>query len=100
MDLMIDPEKIYFYLSKLNLKIPEDYLISNYYLIIITLVFIFIIIISNLLKFLLGYLGQVISNNVTHEMNVMLFKNLLRMYRHQPYENQHMSFHNQVNVFW
>ena len=77
LDLVIDPEKIYNYLGKFDLKINLEKYSDNLLLLFITIVFICAIIFSNLVKFLLGYLGNIISNNITHELNINLIKNLI-----------------------
>ena len=76
-DLVIDPEKIYNYLDKFDLKINLEKYSDNLLLLFITIIFISAIIFSSLIKFLLGYLGNIISNNVTHELNIKMFKNLI-----------------------
>lgn len=76
-DLVIDPEKIYNYLDKFDLKINLEKYSDNSLLLFITIIFISAIIFSSLVKFLLGYLGNIISNNVTHELNIKMFKNLI-----------------------
>ena len=76
-DIMLDPQRINFYLPKLNMEIIHNIDNLNYYNLLITVVFISIIIISSLMKFFLGYLGHIIAFNVTHEMNFRLFRGVL-----------------------
>ena len=76
-DVLLDPQRINFYLSKLDMEIILNIDNLNYYTLSITLAFISIIIISSLMKFILGYLGHIIAFNVTHEMNFRLFKSVL-----------------------
>ena len=76
-DLLIDPSKIDNYLTKFDIKFFSENKNTNSLIFLITLLFISIIIISSFIKFLLGYLGHLISNNVTHEMNLRMFKNLI-----------------------
>ena len=76
-DLLIDPSKINEYLTKFDIKFFDQNKNTNSLIFLITVSFISIIIISSFIKFLLGYLGHLISNNVTHEMNLRMFKNLI-----------------------
>ena len=76
-DLLIDPSKINDYFTKFDIKFFVENKNTNSLIFLITLSFISIIIISSFIKFLLGYLGHLISNNVTHEMNLRMFKNLI-----------------------
>lgn len=76
-DLIIDPEKINIYFSKINFELNINENNINYWSLVITLFFIFAFVFSNLVKFFLGYLGHLISNNTTHEMNAQMFKSFL-----------------------
>ena len=76
-DLLIDPSKINDYFTKFDIKFFAENKNTNSLIFLITLLFISIIVISSFIKFLLGYLGHLISNNVTHEMNLRMFKNLI-----------------------
>ena len=73
-DLLIDPSKINDYFTKFDIKFFVNNKNTNSLIFLITLSFISIIIISSFIKFLLGYLGHLISNNITHEMNLRMFK--------------------------
>jgi ABC-type bacteriocin/lantibiotic exporter with double-glycine peptidase domain len=77
MDLMIDPNKLSFYLDKLNIEINLELFTTNQMLILITLIFITIIFLATLLKILLGYIGTKISVSVTHEMNTLVFSQVV-----------------------
>ena len=77
MDLMIDPNKLSFYLDKLNIEINLELFTTNQMLILITLIFITIIFTATLLKILLGYIGTKISVSVTHEMNTLVFSQVV-----------------------
>jgi len=76
-DTLIDPSKIIEYLEKLNVNIDLSNENTNSLVLLITLSFITIILISSFIKFCLGYLGHLISNNITHEMNLRMFGNLI-----------------------
>ena len=76
-DLILSPEKVQNYFSKYNIPLTKTFFDENSYQLLIRIVFISIIILSSLIKFFLGYLGHLISNNITHEMNTTLFKNLM-----------------------
>jgi ABC-type bacteriocin/lantibiotic exporter with double-glycine peptidase domain len=76
-DLMIDPQKLNEYLLKLNIEIYPDDNLSKFYLLFLTILFITIIFLSSLIKFTLGYLGHLISNNVTHELNLRMFQKVV-----------------------
>jgi len=76
-DVLLDPQRLNFYLSKLDMNIVLNIDNLNYYTLLITVAFISIIIISGLMKFLLGYMGHIIAHNVTHELNLRLFKSVL-----------------------
>ena len=71
-DVLLDPQRINFYLSKLDMEIILNIDNLNYYTLSITLAFISIIIISSLMKFILGYLGHIIAFNVTHDWSGLL----------------------------
>tara|TARA_B100001057_G_scaffold111913_1_gene110010 strand:- start:1143 stop:2879 length:1737 start_codon:yes stop_codon:yes gene_type:complete len=76
-DLVIDPAKIYNYLDKFDLQLNLEKYSDSSLLLLVTIIFISAIIFSSLIKFLLGYLGNIISNNITHELNLKMFKNLI-----------------------
>ena len=76
-DIIIDPEKIYNYLNKFNIKLNLEKYSEDILLLFVTIFFITGIIISSIIKFLLGYLGHTISNNLNHEFNLKIFKNLI-----------------------
>jgi len=76
-DIIIDPEKIYTYLSKFNLNLNLEKISESTLLLFVTIVFITGIVISSIIKFLLGYLGHTISNNLNHEFNLKIFKSLI-----------------------
>mgnify|MGYP000096528680 CR=1 FL=1 len=76
-DLMIEPQKLNEYLLRLNIEINYDENLFKFYLLVLTIIFISIILLSSLIKFMLGYLGHLISNNVTHELNLRMFKKVI-----------------------
>ena len=77
MDLMIDSSKINFYLDKFNIDIDLENFTDSQILISMTLLFISIILLATSLKIFLGYLGTKISTSVTHEMNSLVFAQIV-----------------------
>lgn len=77
MELMINHNKVIFYFDKLNIDYEVENFTKNQILISITLVFVIIISFATLLKFFLGYVGTKISTLVTHDMNKLVFSQVL-----------------------
>jgi ATP-binding cassette, subfamily B, bacterial PglK len=94
MDLMIDNTKLSFYLDKLNIEIYLDVFSKNQILISITIVFIAIIFSATLLKILLGYIGTKISTSVTHEMNTLVFSQVIDI----DYLTENKNDENNINA--
>ncbi len=92
-DILIDPGKIFEYANKYNLNINFLNQSENSFLFFITISFISIILVSSFIKFLLGYLGHLISNNITHEMNLRMFQNLI----YSETTHQQKSDENMIN---
>jgi ATP-binding cassette subfamily B protein len=93
MDLMIDPSKINFYFEKFNMNIELEKFSNREILISITLIFISIILLATSLKILLGYIGTKISTSVTHEMNTLVFAQIVN----SEYLTDNINDENNVN---
>ena len=92
-DILIDQGKIFEYANKYNLNINFLNQSENSFLFFITISFISIILVSSFIKFLLGYLGHLISN-ITHEMNLRMFQNLIHSRTtHQQKSDENMLIH-------
>lgn len=76
-DIIIDPDKIYSYLNKFNINSNLENVSESTLLLFVTMLFITGIVLSSIIKFLLGYLGHTISNNLNHEFNLKIFKSLI-----------------------
>ena len=94
MDLMIDHNKFSIYLDKLNIDINLEVLSTNQMLFLITFIFIGVIFLTTLFKILLGYLGTKISVSVTHEMNKLVFSQVLN----SPYVTDNKNDENNINA--
>ena len=94
MDLMIDNSRLSFYLEKLNIEINLDKFRKNQILFFITIIFISIIFFATLLKILLGYIGTKISTSVTHEMNTLVFSQVVDV----DYLTENRNDENNINA--
>ena len=93
MDLMIDPSKVNFYFEKFDINIELENFSNREILISITLIFISIILLATSLKIFLGYIGTKISTSVTHEMNTLVFAQIVN----SEYLTDNFNDENNVN---
>jgi ABC-type bacteriocin/lantibiotic exporter with double-glycine peptidase domain len=73
MDLMLNVERIYFYIEKFKIKIDLTNFNKNQILFFITILFITAVFISSIIKIFIGYLTIKITTGINHEVNTMLY---------------------------
>ena len=73
MDLMLNVERIYFYIEKFKIKIDLTNFNKNQILFFVTILFITGVFVSSIFKIFIGYLTIKITTGINHEINTLLY---------------------------